>query len=139
MSRLAILLWASEAEARKFSAEVRRQFEPTERRPSNREIAKCVERSRRRGSLSPQEVAKRIRRRRKKQERQQPRAAQPKGRRKPTRRAVGATPDVPAPSPTMAYDPRPFTDMVAKCPHGVPTTRRCAICSPEKFKRETGI
>jgi len=26
-----------------------------------------------------------------------------------------------------------------KCPHGVPTTRLCAICDPEKFKEMTGI
>lgn len=30
-------------------------------------------------------------------------------------------------------------DKLEKCPHGIPLTRVCAICEPERFRRETGI
>ena len=41
-------------------------------------------------------------------------------------------------SPILRHDPRTATDSLPKCPHGVLTTRKCAICDPEGFRLQNG-
>ena len=65
---------------------------------------------------------------------------------KPRRQAHSVSEPHPAPPPQkagdiieMGHNDRQSIDTFAKCPHGVPKIRTCAICDPRRFQQENNM
>jgi hypothetical protein len=144
--RIAELLNVSESTAKVFCLEVQACF--TGKVPR---YSMILEQLRKTPNAPPREVAHAI------QQRTSSRSSRRKRRQRPTRpspprrltNTAFTPPEEPFPEELLTprysykrntYKPRNRVelDSTDKCPHGVPTFRKCAICDPEGFREETG-
>ena len=122
---IAIRLGVDETEARQFCVRVQQHF-TSGGAPSVKLIAGLLKMHGRQ-QVTPEEIAQQIRA----AYTQRAKQHSPGGSQNPGRESYAFT-------PLIAHDPRPHTDGLEKCPHGVLKIKKCAICDPEGFRLEHG-
>jgi len=124
IQQIAARLGVDETEARQFYVSVQKHF-TSGGSPSVKLIAWFLKKHGHH-PIRPEEIAQQIRAAYAQRVQQHSRSG-----RNPSRESYAFT-------PLIAHDPRPHTDGLEKCPHGVLKIKKCAICDPEGFRLEHG-